>query len=72
MKNEPVMTIISFSSMMDFAVTDKNLLFGGPSIGKMELCVKEKKAATYGALGLLYRSAAYEDGGAGQPKLFND
>lgn len=40
MKSEPVMAIISFSSMMDFAVTDKNSLFGGPSIGKMELCVK--------------------------------
>ncbi len=54
MKNEPVMTLILFSSMTDFAVTDKNSLFCGPSIGKMELCVNGKKAATYGALGLLY------------------
>ena len=37
-------------------ITDKNSLFGGPSIGKMELCVKGEKAATCGALGLLYRS----------------
>ena len=65
------MTIISFSSMMDFAVNDKNSLFGGPSIGKMELYVKGKKASTYGTLGLLYRSAAYEDVGAEQVNLFN-
>jgi len=38
----------------------------------MELCVKAKKAATYGALVLLYRSAAYEDVAAGEPNLFND
>ncbi len=56
----------------NLSFTDKNSLFGGPSIGKMELCVKGEKAATSGALGLLYRSVAYEDVGAGQPNLFND
>jgi len=31
---------------------DKNSLFGGVSIGNMELCVKGKRSATYGGLGL--------------------
>ena len=36
------MTIISFSSMMEFAVADNMSFFSGPSIGKTVLCVKGK------------------------------
>ena len=32
---------------------DKNSLFGGARIGKMGLCVKAKRSATYGGSGLL-------------------
>ncbi len=45
---------------------DKKLLFGGGSIGKMGLCVKAKRAATYGGSGLMYRVGAYENAGVGE------
>ena len=38
----------------------------------MGLCVKGKRAATYGGSGLLYRAAVYESAGMGQPDLVND
>jgi len=33
---------------------DKNLLFDGTSIGKMELCVNRKRAATCGGSSVSY------------------
>jgi len=45
---------------------DKKSLFGGASIGKLALCVKAKRAATYVGSGLMYRLAGYENAGVGE------
>ena len=49
---------------------DKNLLFGGASIGNLALCVKAKGAARYGVSGLLSRVGAYENARVREPELF--
>ena len=52
--------------------TNKNSLFGGVRIGKIELCVKAKRSARYGGSGLLNRSAVHENAGVGESLLCND
>jgi len=55
--------------VLQLILTDKNSLFGGVSIGNMELCVKTKRFATYGGSGLSSQRGPVKDSGAGRGEI---